>query len=821
MRVLFLKSLVTKQIEVPAYYRKDGTFVPEHNKNVRVSLNMDHPVNQRMARKIQRTHRNPPAPGTPEHTLLVHAYAHDHTRAAANRVQDQHHLQGWRMNRRVQRDPTERQWEAFHRASDEDRRIMWMAFNPSDDAPPPRPLPAIEDMSEEQFASTHGTFQAVVEDNISPPAEPLPRAQQAAVRNAMAEVPEPDISRLSDSPTNQGVRRRLTQLRELAVAGDIDAVTNFSTSRTRANYRIVDDYRTALLAEAHREIAPPAPSTPVHARPIPEPPTITGRNMQNVALVRSQGLINILHAAAVNFSNPIPALLEVHTYRGNSYANAADNYRTALLAHFGYALDGTTTTEAALHTPAPAPAAAPAPAPAASAPAAAPRRRRSAPAAARPSPNATLEERLGYEIGGVPLEQLQRDRHWSANPEEKSPQELGFVPRPNVPLDWTMTNGGFTIEGEIVPYRHPVLRQLVAAYLAQPTSKQLEARNLQSDNVASVRASRHSLLLEHRSFARAQAAGSQAAMPQWASQLGGSPVPGNVVRQATEAQRAAGRAFLDKLAALPALHQPTQTPGHNVHSISGDLTDLCDFTGLDEDAANHMLKQMICEYGTYRDGSPVKFKISVSGTRVAFYACKPDGSMASGDKEVTINRTFVKRGGVKYVSHDLFTVAKVRNDRGNLVTNSRGGAKGFFRTAIGIYKSLGIHHVSVHANIDVGGYCWAKFGFKIRQDSWDYLRESLKRKIERIETGSGQLSGTNAEGEDVRYPLSPKAKKALKALLDDAHPTALWKLSDMKDNGVSVGKMLLLGTGWYGDLEIGETDTYRRCLGYIVDANRV
>jgi hypothetical protein len=39
---------------------------------------------------------------------------------------------------------------------------------------------------------------------------------------------------------------------------------------------------------------------------------------------------------------------------------------------------------------------------------------------------------------------------------------------------------------------------------------------------------------------------------------------------------------------------------------------------------------------------------------------------------------------------------------------------------------MGVTKVKVHANIDVGGYAWARFGFVPRQRSWDELRGSLK-----------------------------------------------------------------------------------------------
>jgi len=45
------------------------------------------------------------------------------------------------------------------------------------------------------------------------------------------------------------------------------------------------------------------------------------------------------------------------------------------------------------------------------------------------------------------------------------------------------------------------------------------------------------------------------------------------------------------------------------------------------------------------------------------------------------------------------------------------------------YQQLGIEKVKVSANIDVGGYAWAKYGYVPTQDSWDTLRASLARTL--------------------------------------------------------------------------------------------
>lgn len=50
------------------------------------------------------------------------------------------------------------------------------------------------------------------------------------------------------------------------------------------------------------------------------------------------------------------------------------------------------------------------------------------------------------------------------------------------------------------------------------------------------------------------------------------------------------------------------------------------------------------------------------------------------------------------------------------------------------YQRLGIEKVVVSANIDVGGYAWAKYGYVPTQSSWNTLRNTLERKL-----GGGEI----------------------------------------------------------------------------------
>jgi hypothetical protein len=52
-----------------------------------------------------------------------------------------------------------------------------------------------------------------------------------------------------------------------------------------------------------------------------------------------------------------------------------------------------------------------------------------------------------------------------------------------------------------------------------------------------------------------------------------------------------------------------------------------------------------------------------------------------------------------------------------------------------MYKKMGVERVSVHANIDVGGYAWAKYGYVPKSSDWSDLSKEIDDKIDRMSSG--------------------------------------------------------------------------------------
>ena len=88
--------------------------------------------------------------------------------------------------------------------------------------------------------------------------------------------------------------------------------------------------------------------------------------------------------------------------------------------------------------------------------------------------------------------------------------------------------------------------------------------------------------------------------------------------------------------------------------------------------------------------------------------------------EFEVSRSFIIQDGIKSVTHSLF---KLPNN-----LQGKGISKKMFKVMIKEYENSGVSIVNVHANIDVGGYCWSKYGFKIHKSNLDDLMLQLEEK---------------------------------------------------------------------------------------------
>jgi hypothetical protein len=149
------------------------------------------------------------------------------------------------------------------------------------------------------------------------------------------------------------------------------------------------------------------------------------------------------------------------------------------------------------------------------------------------------------------------------------------------------------------------------------------------------------------------------------------------------------------------------------------------------------------------------------------------------------------------VDHDYFVVSEG--------SQGSGAAKRILKEAVEAYVKMGIDQVDVHANIDVGGYAWVKYGFLQTRSDWDGMRAVMKGKL-------GRKFGVKS----LLNESDQQAWEDVEAILDNGDPKAMWLLADSKltINGDSVGKKLLLGSNWYGSLNLRDPESLARFRAY-------
>ena len=127
----------------------------------------------------------------------------------------------------------------------------------------------------------------------------------------------------------------------------------------------------------------------------------------------------------------------------------------------------------------------------------------------------------------------------------------------------------------------------------------------------------------------------------------------------------------------------------------------------------------------------------------------------------------------------------------------KGHAKKILTGAIEQFEQMGIDKVHIHANIDVGGYAWARYGWTPSQEEWEGLREALKHRINYYSTSNPGA-------------MSKDEKKQLHDLINSDDPRTIWAVSDNK-----FGKNLLYDQSWRGSLDLGDAQAYQRLQSYL------
>jgi hypothetical protein len=154
---------------------------------------------------------------------------------------------------------------------------------------------------------------------------------------------------------------------------------------------------------------------------------------------------------------------------------------------------------------------------------------------------------------------------------------------------------------------------------------------------------------------------------------------------------------------------------------------------------------------------------------------------------------------VKTAYHSLLEV----NDK----TRGGGFVKQMTANQIDLYRKMGIERVEMLANIDVGGYAWAKYGWLPDPMDWGNTAWALRDRLRRLAPD-----------------LDKDTLAVVQAHLNDHDPHAIWDLSDIKNPWQhqdwdpkinTVGKAMLSGNNWHGTLLLNDEQQMARFNDYV------
>lgn len=150
--------------------------------------------------------------------------------------------------------------------------------------------------------------------------------------------------------------------------------------------------------------------------------------------------------------------------------------------------------------------------------------------------------------------------------------------------------------------------------------------------------------------------------------------------------------------------------------------------------------------------------------------------------------------GSKTVSNDLFEVARS--------FQKSGVGKTALRNQTEIWEHVGMERMTVHANIDVGGYAWARYGYVPDADDWMDLKEAMMEEFLEIKDKITNKGMVEMVIEVLEKSRNPEDIRFIAGLKTDV-------------GGEPLGKYLLLGSDWSGVLDLKNPKTHRIFKSYI------
>jgi hypothetical protein len=162
-----------------------------------------------------------------------------------------------------------------------------------------------------------------------------------------------------------------------------------------------------------------------------------------------------------------------------------------------------------------------------------------------------------------------------------------------------------------------------------------------------------------------------------------------------------------------------------------------------------------------------------------------------GEGIVMNRRFYLKEGKLDGVYHSLFSIPKELQGK-NL-------AKELFTSLLDQYKAMGLKEITVTANIDIGGYAWANYGFEAKDKS-DVLSIFGKLKT-KVTLSNGKYNYQDNKGN--KTVITNKEVDRIQSIIAkhyEKYPDAPFPMNQLSRR--KSGKALLLGSFWSGKLDL-------------------
>ena len=209
-------------------------------------------------------------------------------------------------------------------------------------------------------------------------------------------------------------------------------------------------------------------------------------------------------------------------------------------------------------------------------------------------------------------------------------------------------------------------------------------------------------------------------------------------------------------------------------------------------------------------GTGVKYRGGGRGGQLAVTGA----DFSSGNFHVSIRATLMKdqkvfgemaRSFIQSPDRGLF----VRHSLLALQTEAQGSgfAKKFLQNSMKLYREMGVKFVTLDANISMGSYAWARFGFTPSAEGWKDVVRSVSAKLRVMK-----------QAQDLK--LSPATEKILEKALASKDPKAIWKIADLRETVTAggpkdpIGRRLLQGLDWEGRLHLDDAAAMKRFDAY-------